>query len=265
VAVTVGVDTGKRQCDWTAIAWMPDGTGHVIEYGEFPVDWKRLGTKAALVAALRQYANYCTWNRERGGRMPASQVWIDSGYHEHTDAVYTVCRELNNALGLKPGQERFRPSKGHGACQRMLTRYAAPKAVGSAVRYIGREYHLAQIPRARQILVHVNADHWKLQVRERFGQPADQPGALILYEGQPNEHADFLEQLAAEEPKEVYEPGKGTVIVWTTIRRKNHKLDSTYAAVAAGDYVLALQARARQRAEAGKWWAGRQRKPRRHA
>jgi len=260
VAVTVGVDTGKRQCDWTAIAWLSNGTGHVIDYGEFPVDWQRLGTKAALVAALRKFAVYCTWQREEGGEhMPASQVWIDSGYHEHTDAVYEFCRQANQALGLKPGQERFRPTKGHGACQRMLTRYSAPKATSSAVRYIGREYHLSQIAAAKVLLVHVNADHWKLQTRERFSRPADEPGALVLFEAQPGEHDDFLKQLAAEEPKEIYEPGKGEIVVWVRVRRKNHKLDSTYQAVAAGDYVLVLLARARQRAASGKWWAKRKR------
>jgi hypothetical protein len=35
--VSVGVDVGKHLCHWVAVAWRPDGSPHVIEYGRLEV------------------------------------------------------------------------------------------------------------------------------------------------------------------------------------------------------------------------------------
>lgn len=246
VGVAVGVDTGKRQLDWTAIACLADTSEFVIDYGEQSVAADRLGVQRGLLEALAELQTYLDsgWRSETGAIVKPAQIWIDSGYHEHTDAVYQFCRNANK--GCKPGAERYRPSKGRGEGQRGTTRYYEPKQTTSEVRYIGKEYHLRYTRRAGQSVVHVNADHWKSELHDRLAMAADQPGAIVLYDAADSrEHEDFIDQITAEVQKEKWIDGKGSVIVWDRIRRKNHKLDSSYAATAACDLMLALIASAR--------------------
>jgi hypothetical protein len=166
-----------------------------------------------------------------------SQVWIDSAYHEHKEAVYEFCRQANK--GLKPGTEIYRPTKGYGEGQRQMTRYVAPKAKTSDVRYIGREYHMTYQRPARLLLVHVNADHWKSEFHQRLVQPPEEPTAITLYQAASSaEHLEYSRHLTAERQIEKWIPGRGTVQVWERVERANHYLDAGYLATAAGHFVL---------------------------
>jgi phage terminase large subunit GpA-like protein len=90
VGVVIGIDTSKRRLHWTAKAVRPDGSLPVIEYGVQPVESERLGVFRGLLEALGKLREYFeSW------RMPPAQVWIDSGWHEHTDAVYEFCALAN--------------------------------------------------------------------------------------------------------------------------------------------------------------------------
>lgn len=245
VGVTVGVDTGKRKLDWTAMAWMADESGFVIDYGEQSVLWDTIGVEQGLLKALCDLQAYLDGGWQWSGKLlPPNLVWIDSGYHEHTDAVYQFCQGAN--AGSRPGGGRYRPSKGYGEGQRGTRKYFAPKDRNKEIRYIGKEYHLVQSTRAKGLVVHVNSDHWKSELHSRLAMSADEPGAIVLYEtADPGEHEEFVRQLTAERQVEKWMEGKGSSIVWERIRRANHKLDSTYAATAAGHMMLALVASAR--------------------
>ncbi|KKM14368.1 hypothetical protein LCGC14_1706840 [marine sediment metagenome] len=245
VGVAVGVDTGKRQLDWTAIACLADASEFVIDYGEQGVAADRLGVERGLMEALAELQTYLDsgWRSETGALVKPAQVWIDSGYHEHTDPVYKFC--LNANKGTKPGAGRYRPSKGFGEGQRGTTRYRTPKQTSNEIRYLGKEYHFSRTRRAGQSVVHVNADHWKSELHTRLAMAVDQPGAIVLYDvADSREHEDFVDQITAEVQKEKWVDGKGSTIVWERIRRKNHKLDSSYVAVAACDLILVLIASA---------------------
>src|SRR5690606_30858391 len=87
--VAVGIDTGKRMLHWTALAINAAGGGRVIEYGKQPVASDKLGVKNALVEALGELSGYFDhgWHTSKGLVFTPSQVWIDSGWHEHTDGV----------------------------------------------------------------------------------------------------------------------------------------------------------------------------------
>jgi phage terminase large subunit GpA-like protein len=234
--VTVGLDTGKWKCHWVAIAWEPDGTGYVIDYGVINVPSREHSLQKALVMALTDFRDFVMsgWQLEAGGQRAPDQVWIDSGWYEHTDAVYLFCQAAN--AGLPSGRERFRPSKGHGEGQQRSTVYTAPKAVGKTVRRIGEEYYLGKVQGKRIVLVHVNADHWKSRVHQSLGTPADSPGSLILFDGLAAEHYEFARHITAEKQVEEYIDGKGTRIIWERVRRANHYLDAAYNAAAAGHF-----------------------------
>lgn len=244
--ITIGIDTGKRALHWVVMAHMPTGS-RIIEYGKQAVEADTLGIRPALVQALERLAAYFDggWRKESGEMFKPSQVWIDSGWHEHTDAVYDFCQAINKRLGLPLGAEIYRPTKGYGIGQRRMTPYIAPENKNKGVIHLGAQYHIGQVKRNGKtvpsvLLVHMNSDFWKSELHQRLVVGADQPGAVTLYEA-PNQsdHDEFANHIVAEKQVEKYVEGKGEVIAWERVDRNNHFLDATYAALCAGDAVAA--------------------------
>jgi phage terminase large subunit GpA-like protein len=258
--ISVGVDTGKRRLHWLASAWCPGRPSHIVEYGEHPVDSAKLGTREGLLQALRALVPYWVWRDESGQEWRPAQVWIDSGYHEHTEGVYAFCAGANQ--GREMGAEWCRPTKGHGAGQQFAGRYSGPTQLSKQIRYLGREYHFAIQRNSRTILVHVNADHWKSAAHEALARPEGEPGALVLWDGPPDEHDEFADQVTAERPIEEFKEGKGSYIWWEVLRRKNHYLDALYASVAAGHFVMTEAAKPQPQRGTDKWWSRRERQRR---
>jgi phage terminase large subunit GpA-like protein len=267
LGITIGVDTGKRYLHWVAIAWFLNSSGEIcgkiIDYGIQSVESDRRGIKESLLAALRGLSIYLNrgWQTEDGKTLGPSQVWIDSGWHEHTEAVYEFCREENEALGIAYGKERYRPSKGYGENNRRMSRYFAPQKLNAEIRYIGTGYHLSRV-KGRVLLVHVNADYWKSELHNRLTLPKDAPLAITLYEAADREeHREFAEQLTAERQIEQFEEGRGERIIWERTRRQNHFLDASYSAVAAGHFFLTLlPSQAKSMPSSGQWFANQVRR-----
>jgi phage terminase large subunit GpA-like protein len=245
IGISVGVDTGKRKLHWAAMAVVKNGSMNVIEHGIQPVDSDKFGVYRGLVESLKQLSSYFElgWS----GRKP-SQIWIDSGWHEHTDAVYLICEQLN--VGLQPGAERYRPSKGYGEGQSRMGRYYLPTDGTRDTVYIGKEFYISRVRRQKKalpgvLLVHINSDHWKSEFHQRLAMPKDEqgkyePGAITLYQAADHfEHSEFVNQATAEQQIEKQASGRGTVIVWERKhnRRDNHFLDAGYQATAAGYFI----------------------------
>lgn len=247
--VVVGVDTGKRLLHWTAMAVLPNERCTIIEYGKQTVDSDRLGVRRGLVVALTSLRQYIenAWMRTDGECVGPSQVWIDSGYHEHTDAVYEFCELANKG---STSTERYRPTKGYGEGQQRTTRYEAPRAIKSGQLFAGNNYHIDVVKRREQThnrtleavkLVHMNADYWKSKLHERLVIPDGEPNAVTLYEvPDPSHHAEFSEHVAAERQIEKFFPLRGTVITWERISRNNHWFDASYSALCAADFTRTL-------------------------
>lgn len=248
IAIAIGVDTGKRKLHWTATAFTQESGGRVIEYGMQPVPSDRLGVKQGLIEALSDLAKYFDggWSSPSGKRFVPSQVWIDSGWHEHTDSVYLFCEAANKSLGLPRGREVYRPSKGYGEGQRNTTRYIAPTSKRKGVIYLGDEFHIGTVQRNGRtipgvMLVHMNSDHWKSELHQRLMMPHDEPLAVTLYDAASfAEHSEFSKHLTAEKQVEKFVEGRGEVVVWDRVERNNHWLDSTYASICAGEAILSI-------------------------
>jgi phage terminase large subunit GpA-like protein len=139
---------------------------------------------------------------------------------------------------VKEGKERYRPSKGYGEGQRRIGRYRAPRNKTNEVVWIGRECYLGRVMRKGRklrgvMLMHVNSDHWKSEYHQRLAMPADQPGAVTLYDpADPLEHSTFAAHLTAERQLETE---KG--IVWERVDRNNHFLDAGYLSTAAAYHL----------------------------
>lgn len=244
-AITIGIDTGKRALHWTALATCETGS-RVIEYGKHPVKSDQMGVRTALIVALYELAEYFGngWSSDDGKVYTPSQVWIDSGYHEHTDAVYDFCAKISRSMGLAVGSEIYRPSKGYGEGQRRMTKYISPDAKKQTILYLGTQFHIAKVKRNGKIvpgvmLVHMNSDHWKSELHQRLMMPADSELAVTLYSAASfAEHAEFSKHMTAERQIEKYIDGKGETVVWERVDRNNHWLDSTYAAICAAEAVM---------------------------
>jgi hypothetical protein len=259
LGIGVGVDTGRDKVHWLAIGARAGGSVHIIEYGEQPTDASKIGKDRGLFNALNLLRGYFSngWQDKSGRVWRPSQVWIDSGYAEHQDIVYEFCRQA--AVGMQPGQEIYRPTKGFGERQRNTNRYFAPKKKGGDVRYIGLQYDIRRQQTDRINLVQINSDFWKSEVHQRLAMSADEPGALTLYEAaSPREHIELSEHLTAEVQKEEWIEGRGEVIVWRRIRRKNHWFDAGYASLAASHFIATEVERQRKQPTEG--WIARQQK-----
>jgi hypothetical protein len=150
-------------------------------------------------------------------------VFIDSGYMPQV--VYAFCRES----GM-----RFRPAIGRGAAQQHRQWYNRPTQTGSVVRAIGEGWHANWLPAEQLDLIEVDSDHWKTWVHQRLSTPLDKPGALTLFQAQPQEHLSLAKHLTAELKTEEFVAGKGVVVKWERIRRQNHWFDALYNACTAG-------------------------------
>lgn len=262
VGIAVGVDTGRRQLHWVAIAVRLAGPWPVIEYGEATVEADRLGTQRGLLAALQQLRSYWTggWRSLDGRQWTPAQVLIDSGYHEHQAAVYQLCAVANQ--GLSENQVVYRPGKGFGEGQLRMGRYLAPNKRTADVVAVGDNYDLRRVRKNGKllpnvVLCHINVDQWKSLVHEGLTLPPEELGAITLWEtADTYEHSTFAQHLVAETQVEKFLPGRGRVIVWDRVNRNNHYLDATCYAAVAADLVPAIVAASAQ--QTPKKWFGKQ-------
>ena len=96
--ITIGVDTAKNRLHWTAAAWLPSGGGRIIDYAEQAAPADTLGTKAGLLFALRTLQKIFATRWQQ----PPAQVWIDSGWYEHTERFMNSARKRTKGSGQGP-------------------------------------------------------------------------------------------------------------------------------------------------------------------
>lgn len=247
--LSVGVDLGKRLGHFVVLALRAAGQSHVVDYGEFEIAADSLGVQAATLVALREFQDRCLagWTHGAAGPLVPQQAWIDSGYYESQDTVYSFTRE-------KQHRDRFRPCKGFGATQQRDKRYQAPSRLSSQVRLIGEQFHFVRLIQKRITLVEINVDYWKTRIHERLRVPAEGPEALTLFYAPKREHARFRSHLLAEKPVEILTPGRPPQIVWEQTGA-NHYFDALCYATAAAAYCRQAGQLAGDQAAAGGWFA----------
>ncbi len=241
MGIGVGVDTNKRVLHWVAAAARESGGTAILEYGQQETDADRIGITQGLAKAFSGLKSYLDrgWRTGGGKLYVPSQVWGDSGWHEHRDAVYEFCRAAS--VGLPYGSECYRPVKGYGEEQNYMARYHAPTAQEKNILYIGRQYHLSLQEAQQVILVHLNADYWKSRLHQGLAMPVEEPLAVLLYQtADPIEHEEFGQEITAEVQREKWIEGRGNVIVWERVRRRNHFLDASDYALAACDFIRSM-------------------------
>lgn len=221
----VGVDCGLRLLHWVALAAMPGGGAHVVDYGVEEVKADELGQDKALLIALRDFRDkHCLkgWDSDTGRRRPDLQL-VDSGWC--TERVYEFCR----------GSPLWFPAKGFGETQYGRPQYSAPRETSKSIAFVGEEYHVVRLRKKGVRLIDINADHWKGQVHARLGTPLDRLGALTLFKADAKEHTSIGKHFTAEKQVREHVAGRGVVVRWVLQgKRANHLLDAgAIASVAA--------------------------------
>lgn len=231
--VTLGVDVGKYRLHWTAVAWLPDGGGRVVDYGEVEVPSGSMVEQRAILVALRELRDMAEqgWKTPQGEDLiPPSLAWVDS--HWNTATVKAFCLESGPkwcaSVGFGHGQYYGTGKTG---------RYAPPTNPGkhSTVKRIGERYHAVSLKGEKGLTWLFDADHWKTELHKRLACVVEDPGAVLLHKVEKAvDHLQFAKHLCSERQVEEFVPGEGTVIKWEKVRSANHWLDSTVLALLAG-------------------------------
>jgi len=238
VWVTSALDPGKYTAWWSTVAWDRAGNGHVVDYGAIDVASEHLGPEIAVPKSMHEFRDMveggweegrvegiATENTKNTKRRAQDRVWIDSG--NWTDLVYGFVREVGG---------RYQAMKGMGSSNPMMSRYTQPKKVGPGVIFLGEEYHVTLMKGLGVALFEVNGDYWKTWLFSRLTCPVDAVGRMVLFYAIPKEHETFARHLCAERQVREFQLGKGEVVKWQVVNRKNHFLDTMYMNCAAAHF-----------------------------
>ena len=227
-AVTVGLDIGKYYSHWCKVAWHGNAVGNVVDYGVMETPGMMVATDAkavmtALLPALHQ------WRTDITADGKLDFCLIDSG--DYGDAVYEFVRQI--------GGIPFAASKGWDT-----GRFRMPKEATNDKRPF-QECYAAHQPAEKLWLYHVNTEHWKQWLQDRFVTATFSDlqqfndGSLSLYAcpSDRKRHTSFAHHIVAEERRDTFVKGKGIVRKWVPISKNNHYLDALALACAAGGCV----------------------------
>lgn len=229
--VTIGTDVGGKVLHWTVMAWLADGTGHIVDYGKTGVLSQKMGFENAIREAVRRIYD----------RLKQSYTWKLWYFDAHwkSQEVIAAIRELKDRT--------VRGSFGLGSAQVSKSRYHHPENQKDFT-FVGKRMYEKFRKEYRAICMSCDADYWKTWLHEAFTLhkfaetdneteiPEERKPAITLYEStDETEHILFAKHLTAEKQVQKFEKGRrGDYITWEAIRSANHWLDSTTYACVAG-------------------------------
>jgi hypothetical protein len=178
---------------------------------------------AVFAGLFAVFAGLFAWRSDILATNPPTFCLIDSG--DYTDAVYEFVRQV--------GGSPFAASKGYAANRFFLGQ-------DNPTRRVFDNVWAGLLPADRVWLYHVNTEHWKQQVHERFAigtfdeQHQFNDGSLSLFaSSDAKKHLSFSHHIVAEERRDQFVEGKGMIRKWIQTNKNNHWLDATALALAA--------------------------------
>ena len=222
--VTIGLDIGKYYSHWCKVAWHGNAVGNVVDYGVMETPGMMTAdSKQAVINAL--LPSLLQWRADMLENGSIDFCLVDSG--DFTDAIYEFIRQV--------GGTPFAAAKGWDR-----GRFRLPKE-RTKDRLPFQECYASHLPAERIWLYNVNTEHWKQWVHERFltetndDQQMPNSGTLSLFAapGDRRRHLSFSQHIVAEERRDIFVPGKGTVRKWVVVNRNNHYLDAVALSCAA--------------------------------
>jgi hypothetical protein len=189
----MGADVGKCQIHWVVMAWRPDGTSYLIDYGTQDVRGTSVGTdegmEAGIAAALRILVNEkreSPYTKPDGEILPISMTLIDSGWGLTMQAVYAACRETGQMVDTVNGPEPdVQPAKGRGdGAKDEGGRKAGPYSNFQKRDWDhkpGDNWCRSRQRKDQVFLYQHNAGAWKDWGIQRWLTPIDKPGCRFIW------------------------------------------------------------------------------------
>lgn len=246
--ITCGIDVQLEALFYVVVAWEPNFTGHVIDYGSWPEQGRVYYRKSDLTNTIgkttklsgleaQYYAAFEAlsakilardWQRGDGGKMRIGRALIDANYEASTNTVYRFCLQSVYAPVLLPQHGR-----GIGPEAKPMSMYT--KHPGETHDKDGM-WIITQNPKRREIrYVKTDTNAIKSFLFNRLSTPMGGHGCLSLWGREPTIHQLFADHLTAEYPDMRTSEKEGrTKEVWTAKpNRDNDLLDCLVYATAA--------------------------------
>ncbi len=242
--VTAFIDVQKRAMFWVVVAWAPDGSGFVLDYGVWPEQNQRFETYAKLQttldhkypgkgkdAALRAGLDDLIatllnrpWKREDGAPLTIDLALVDTGYEATL---------IKRAIRESPYKSRLIASKGFGVMAKHRPMGETPKTgEKNGDGYVSKfdSTHKVQT-------VNIDTNYWKTQTDARLSTSFGDPGALTLWKDQPARHELFASHCRAEPRQLIQAMNTGRMVYeyGEALGRDNHWWDGAVGNVVAAD------------------------------
>ncbi len=229
------VDVQKKLLYYAVVAYEPNFTGYVIDYGSWPEQKARhftyrsvrrtlltahrgKGEEAAIYAGLTDLVNdkvAGVYARDDGTQMRVGLCVIDAGYQK--DTVELFIRQSRYAALLLPGK-----GLPVTASSIPLTERARKKG-----QEVGEDWRITAAQGSHSVrLALIDTNHWKSFTQARLSTPMGDAGCLSLFGKSATRHRMLAEQLTSE--YRVRTEGRGRKLdEWKLPAHKpdNHLLD----------------------------------------
>jgi len=220
--LTMFIDVHDHLLYFLVVAWTPDFTGYIIDYGAFPDQRRRFFTlrdarttlrrkfpgtgkegaiQAGLVVLTEDYLAR-EWRRDDGAVLQITRCLIDAGYVP--DQIFACIRRSGRMASLMPSK-----GMGIGPAAKPFSEYKR-----KAGEQYGLHWRIPSVRKTRELpTVLIDTNFWKTFVHDRLAVAHGDPGSLSLYGTSPETHRLLGEHLTAEFRTRT--EGRGRVVdVW---------------------------------------------------
>ncbi len=207
--LTMFVDVQGKALYYAIVAWEPNFTGYVIDYGTEPdqrmpyftlrevrrtlaMASPKSGPEGAIRDGLDRLINTMAgreWECDDGATMRMDRIMIDANWPGSTDTIYQFCR-------TSPHANILMPSHGKGVTAASIPFAHYKKKRGEKV---GLNWRVPQITGKRAVrhcLIDVNS--WKTFVHARLAMGVGDKASISLFGHNLNAHRMFAEQITSE-------------------------------------------------------------------
>jgi len=224
--LTAFIDVQQALLFYLVVAWEPDFTGYVVDYGVYPKQKRNYftlrdahptlaavapaaGLEGSIYAGLETLTGELLgreWKRDDGAVMRIERCLIDANWGQSTDVVYQFCRQSKYAAVLTPSHGRY-----VGASSIPFSDYKKKQA-----DRLGHNWRIPSI-RGKRAVRHVlyDTNYWKSFVYARLAVAMGDRGCLSLFGDKPALHRLLAEHLTAEYRVKTEARGR-TVDEWKT-------------------------------------------------
>jgi len=248
--ITMGIDVQMSSLWYVIIAWKPNATGYVVDYGVWPRQVRRVFTLADIVdshASLQaKYPGRGTEGAIQAGLQDLVQSSLDRNFVRAGGAGLAKISRVFVDSGKWPGAianvKHLISGNAMMLCKGIGIK-AGTKPMSSYKRKVGEQHgdhwYMPNTRGTREFpYVGIDVNHWKSFVHGGFLTPTGDPGAFTLYGDNAGLHGLFASHITAETFTTTHGHGRD-VQEWTIRpqRPDNHWLDAAVYACAAASML----------------------------